>query len=498
MERWSSRIGVVLAVAGSAVGLGNFLRFPGQAVQHGGGAFMIPYFTALILLGIPIGWAEWTMGRYGGQKGLHSAPAILGAIGGPVARYFGVFGLLIPLVVYMYYVLIEAWCLNYAWAYATGSIGDPAVFFQRISGITGHGTFFRQDGAVQTLTFVVLVVAINTWLVYRGLSRGVEWLCRWAMPTMAIFAVIVLVRVLTLGTPDPVHHPERSVEAGLGFMWNPQFSRLSHAETWLAAASQVFFSLSVGFGVIINYASYLRRRDDIVLSSLTASATNELFEVAFGGMITITAAFVFLGASGTTGGTFGLGFQTLPVVFNYMGGVGRFVGAVWFAMLFLAAITSSLSMLQPVKAFLVEALGMTAGRAVLTLVLVAAPGSAFVLYYSGDLLALDTLDFWVGTVAIFILATVQLLCFSFVLGTDRGLALAHEGANIRIPGVFRIVLRWIAPTYLFIVFVGFCIQSLPERLAQLAHDDVARGAVALALLVFLALVLAVRYGRRQL
>src|SRR5688500_6730511 len=167
------------------------------------------------------------------------------------------------------------------------------------------------------------------------------------MPIMAVLAFIVLAFVLTLGTPDPTR-PDQNVINGLGFMWYPQFEKLGDAQTWLAAAGQIFFSLSVGFGVIINYASYMKKKDDVVLSGLTASATNELFEVGFGGLITLTAAFVFLGLNGTiaaaAGGTFGLGFTTLPVVFAQMGTVGTFVGAVWFFMLFLAAITSSISM----------------------------------------------------------------------------------------------------------------------------------------------------------
>src|SRR5881397_2211384 len=98
---WGSRVGVILAVSGSAVGLGNFLRFPGQAVVHGGGAFMIPYVCALLFLALPIGWAEWAMARYGGEKGLHSGPAILGVVGrGRVARYLGILAVLIPMVVY--------------------------------------------------------------------------------------------------------------------------------------------------------------------------------------------------------------------------------------------------------------------------------------------------------------------------------------------------------------------------------------------------------------
>src|SRR5688500_19781431 len=90
-EQWATKLGLILAVAGSAVGLGNFLRFPGQAAQNGGGAFLIPYFVALLVVGIPIGWVEWTLGRYAGKKGLHSAPAIMGLVGkGSIARYFGV------------------------------------------------------------------------------------------------------------------------------------------------------------------------------------------------------------------------------------------------------------------------------------------------------------------------------------------------------------------------------------------------------------------------
>src|SRR3990170_7863943 len=123
-QEWGTRFGVILAVAGSAVGLGNFLRFPGQAAANGGGAFMIPYFCALLFLGIPVGWAEWTMGRYGGRKGLHSAPAILGVFGkGRTARYLGVIGVLIPLAVSFYYTFIESWCLGYFWHYLTGGVG---------------------------------------------------------------------------------------------------------------------------------------------------------------------------------------------------------------------------------------------------------------------------------------------------------------------------------------------------------------------------------------
>ena len=483
-QEWGSRIGVILAVSGSAVGLGNFLRFPGQAAQNGGGAFMIPYFIALLLLGIPIGWAEWTMGKYGGRKGFHSAPAILGVWGrGAVARFFGSVGVLIPLVVYFYYVMIESWCLCYAWNYATGGIGIEGAqavvdqvdrsssFYAEITGSAFNG--FLADGTLhQSVVFWVITFAINIFFVFRGLSKGIETFCRWAMPAMAVCAIVVLVRVLTLGTPDP-SLPDQSVASGLNFMWNPDFDKLSDFKTWLAGAGQIFFSLSVGFGVIINYSSYMRRKDDVVLSGLTSSATNEFFEVGLGGMITLTASVIFLGVSATmanTGGTFSTGFTALPVVFSRMP-VGNLFGAIWFFMLFLAAITSSLSMLQPTKAFFEEALGLTRKAATTLVAGLCFGGNFFVLWFSKGLTALDTLDFWVGTFMIFVVAGTQIICFGWIFGVDRGLAEAHRGAQIRIPRLFRFIIKYVSPTYLLVIFIGFCVYNVPGYVRTVLKGD---------------------------
>jgi hypothetical protein len=192
--QWGTRLGIILAVAGSAVGLGNFLRFPGNAAANGGGAFMIPYFISFLLLGIPIGWAEWAMGRYGGRKGFHSTPAIMGVWGkGPVARYMGAFGVLVPLVIYFYYVVIESWCLRYAIAYATGGIGvDPGAavaaqveaskaYFGEVA-FSGSNGVLDENGVHPSLWFWVVTFALNVWFVFRGLSKGIEKFCLWAMP----------------------------------------------------------------------------------------------------------------------------------------------------------------------------------------------------------------------------------------------------------------------------------------------------------------------------
>jgi NSS family neurotransmitter:Na+ symporter len=205
-QQWGSRLGVILAVAGSAVGLGNFLRFPGNAAENGGGAFMIPYFLALIFLGIPIGWAEWAMGRYGGRKGFHSAPAIMGLWAkGTAGRYLGVFGVLIPLGVYFWYVLIEGWCLYYCFQYLTGGITGvegtlpvtqqreaTLAFFDSLTGTKEHGALFT--GSVHPVVwFIAATIVVNIWFVYRGLSKGIETLCKYAMPVMAVLGIIMLI-----------------------------------------------------------------------------------------------------------------------------------------------------------------------------------------------------------------------------------------------------------------------------------------------------------------
>ena len=504
-EEWGSKLGVILAVAGSAVGLGNFLRFPGQAAQNGGGAFLIPYFCALFLLGIPIGWAEWAMGRYGGKKGFHSATMIMGAIGkGRVARYLGVIGVMIPLGVSTYYMFIETWTFGYFLKYLTGGIGiDVAApieqqtatanaFFDSFTGAAADGSLFSGDG-LYTLIAWVVVFAVNIYFVFRGLSKGIEKFVSAAMPVMAICALIVLVRVLTLGTPDP-SKPDQSVLAGLGYMWNPNYAKLGDFKTWLAAASQIFFSLSVGFGVIINYASYMKKNDDVALSGLTASATNELFEVGFGGMITLTAAVVFLGLSGTSvavsGGTFKLGFATLPVVFAHMGGFGNIMGALWFLVLWLAAITSSLSMYQPAVAHLKEALDWTHGKATAVIASIGTVGALLTLWYSAGGTFLNTMDFWVGTYLIFLLAMAQIIYFAWVFGIDRGWKEIHNGAAIQIPTFVKIIMKYIAPAYLLIVFIGFNVQSFAAELKNATSTVGARVALVTigALLAYLVIV----------
>ncbi|MDR1790045.1 MAG: sodium-dependent transporter [Opitutaceae bacterium] len=468
-ERWSSQFGVILAVSGSAVGLGNFLRFPGLVAQYGGAAFLIAYCVSLLLVGIPVSWAEWTVGRLGGHHGYHSSPGIFHAlIRRPWAKYAGVAGVLLPLAVGMYYIYVEAWCAGYAFNTLTGTLAKQGgadgftAFFNRFVGAAEDGSAFNFSPSGVGL-FVPIALAANLFFIHRGISRGIEKVCRYGMPLLLILAGVLVVRVLTLGAPDAAH-PDRNIPAALGFLWNPTddtLQRLANPQLWLAAGAQVFISLSIGLGPILTYASYLRKNDDIALSSLTSVSTNEFCEVVLGALLTVPAAFLFLGADALAAGqgSFSLGFKTLPAVFENLpfGGLFAFV---FFALLFLAALTSSISVMQPVLAFIEEAFGWRRSRAVAALAVLTTIGTAWTWWFSADLKALDTMDFWAGTIGVFLLGTMVVLTFGWSIGKGRGWKELHRGAAIRVPGVFRPIMLCVTPIYLLTIFALFILANV--------------------------------------
>lgn len=463
-ENWATRLGIILAVAGSAVGLGNFLRFPVQAAQNGGGAFMVPYIIALLLLGIPLCWVEWTMGRAAGGRGHGSGPGILNVFWNHrVSRYFGVLGIFIPLMIYFYYVYIESWCLAYSWYSITGDLSDAAHMGQMKEFLTGYQGLADNDyfsGIGPAYLFFIITFFTNFFFIYRGLAKGIETISKIAMPILVIMGVVIMFRVLTLGAPEP-QLPDWNISNGLGFLWNPDFSRLADAKVWLAAAGQIFFTTSVGLGLIITYASYLRENDDVALSGLTSISINEVVEVVIGASIAIPAAFVFFGPVGiediANGGAFNLGFVTMPMVFAQMPLTGL-LAFMWFFLLFLAGVTSSISMLQPGIAFLEDEFKFNRHQSVGILgafsFIAAQPAILFL-----DKGVLDMMDFWAGTFSIVLFATVEVIIFGWVFGIDRGFEKLHRGADIRVPVVFKYIIKYVTPAYLLIILAYWFYQD---------------------------------------
>ena len=468
-ENWGTRLGIILAVAGSAVGLGNFLRFPGQVCQNGGGAFMIPYFISFLLLGIPLCWIEWTMGRYGGRYSHGSLPGIFDAVvKKPWAKYLGVLGLFVPLVIFFYYSYIESWCLSYSVFSLTGkysSITDPAEMSRFLSAFQGvvSNSYFSSAGVAYA--FFLVTFAVNLIVIYKGLARGIEFLCKIAIPVLVAGGIFLMIRILTLGTPNP-NFVDLNINNALGFMWNPDFTALKNPKVWMAAAGQIFFTLSVGLGAIMTYASYLRSNDDVALSSTTAASMNELFEVIIGGSIIIPAAYVFLGPAATSqnaGSVFNLGFVTMPIIMNQIP-FGDIFGFYWFFLLFLAGVTSSISLLQPVISFLEDEFGWSRHKSAIALGIVCFVISHACIFGLKQGV-LDEFDFWGATLVITLCAFVEVLIFIFYIGINKGWKEFHHGADIKIPSVFKYIF-YITPFFLGSIIAYWAVKDWPTWIAK--------------------------------
>lgn len=505
-EQWGTKIGLILAVAGNAIGLGNFLRFPVQAAQNGGGAFMIPYFIFFLILGIPLMWIEWGIGRNGGKYRHGSAPGMFDVIWkNKMAKYFGALGLFISMTIMIYYTYIESWTLGFS------IFSISQMYFGETTAESMRSFLYSYQGRETSDFFSTLLPAyglmlvtffINFWVLYKGISKGIEKLAKIALPMLFLFAFILAIRIITLGTPDP-SVPENSVWNGFAFIWNPDFSRLGEPSIWLAAAGQIFFTLSVGMGTIHAYASYLKPKDDIALSGLTTSATNEFAEVILGASIAIPVAVAFFGLQATQefarGGAFDLGFVSMPLIFQKIP-LGEIFGFLWFLLLFFAGITSSVAMGQPVVAFLEDEFGMDRHKAVVTLAVIVLIAVQFVIFFL-KFGFLDEMDYWAGTFGLVVFALIETILFMWVFGADKAWKEMNEGGDIQIPRIFYYIMKFITPLVLFIIMIWWFVNdALPVLLLQNAAPESVPyiwGARVLMILIFAGLIYMVNKAWRS-
>ena len=495
-EKWGSKIGLILALAGNAIGLGNFLRFPVQAAQNGGGAFMIPYFLAFVLMGIPLMWTECAMGRMGGRHGYgHTAGMFELLWRHPLAKYLGALGIFIPFTVALYYVYITSWTLAFAYFSLVRDyfgVSTRAGMGAYLSGFQGAASNQFFSNVASAYLFFLITLGASAYIICNGVAGGIERLAKIAMPLLFLIGVALMIRVLSFGTPDPAV-PERSVLNGLGFVWNPQPERLAAAGIWLAAAGQIFFTLSVATGAIPTYASYMREEEDVVLTGLSTAGLNELAEVVLGGTIALTAAVAFFGSSETQeiakGGAFNLGFQALPVIFQKLS-LGNLFGTLWFLLLFFAGITSVVALTEPVMALFQDGLGWDRRRTTCVVV-----GAIFIFTQPVIFLLrhgfLDELDFWIGSFGLVLFALIETIQFAWIFGMERGWEEIRKGAAIPVPYPFYYVIKYVTPLCLFVILIAWAIQDIPAKISLAgvgAEDAPYRWAARLMMLVVLAAV----------
>ncbi|HOH84717.1 MAG TPA: sodium-dependent transporter [Bacteroidales bacterium] len=465
--QWGSRVGLILAMAGNAVGLGNFLRFPVQAVQNGGGAFIIPYLVCFLLMGVPLLFIEWSIGRFGGQFGHHTTPFAFARMSkARMWKYIGVFGIFSNITIASYYCYIESWTMSYVYHSAVGTFAgmdqnSVAAFFDDYLNVFTSTTGIPFEAIV----FFVVCLVLNTWVLSRGLSGGVEKAAKIGMPLLIVFGIFLAVKAIFLKAGQDGAVYDGTV--GLNFLWTPQFDSLANPKVWLAAAGQIFFTLSLGQGSVQCYAAYVKKKDDIALNAMSAGWMNEFVEVVLGSAVIIPISIGYLGIDRvielTSFGGLGLGFRTMPFLFQQWGPLlAAVAGVAFFGLLFFAGITSTLAMGTPVMSFLIDEFNWRRSRAAMgfgfSVLLLGLPTVVF--FKKG---VFDEYDYWAGTVSLVVFAMFEAILFAWVFGMKKGWQEITDGADIKVPAIFKYILKFVTPVILILVFVTSLIRP--------ANDD---------------------------
>ncbi len=333
-DSFGSRFGALVAMAGSAVGLGNLWRFPYLVGENGGAAFIIIYILLSFLICLPIFISEFVIGRRS-QKNAYAAFRDLS--GGSAWRWVGLFTIIVPLVVLSYYSVIGGWSVEYllksvTFAFESASQSAMSTMFSDFVSST-WGPLLVHTGFLLVTTLIVVV----------GIKDGIEKFSKVMMPLL--FFMVLAIAIYSMTLPG--------AKAGLDYLFNPDFSKIT-GKACAAALGQAFFSLSLGFGTIMTYASYVDKKENILFQS-TATAVSDLMFALIAGMAIMPAVFAF-GLNPQSGP--GLVFETLPFVFGQLP-AGGFVAILFFLALLVAALTSSISMLEVAVAYLVEEKGFS-------------------------------------------------------------------------------------------------------------------------------------------
>lgn len=403
-QTWTSNRGFILAAIGSAVGLGNIWRFPGVAYEGGGGAFLVPYLIALITAGLPILFLDYAIG----QRFRGSAPLALRRLWRK-AEVIGWFQTALLFIISVYYAVVIAWALSYFYfSFGTKWGDDTATFFVSDYLRVGEPGVSSElvGGVAWPLLFVWLAIIV---VLALGIARGVEKVNVIGIPLLVLGFGALVIRALTLpGATD-----------GLNELFTPDWSELTNLNVWIAAYSQIFFSMSIAFGIMISYASFQRRKANMTSSGLVVGFANSSFEILAG--IGVFSALGFLAHQqnvlvGELEGISGpiLSFVTFPAVISQMPG-SWFFGALFFGSLVIAGFTSLVSLVVGVSVAVQEKFGLSQRAAAIGVGVSCAVVSFGLFATTTGLIALDTVDMFannVGVVSSAIIMSVTVVWFA--------------------------------------------------------------------------------------
>ncbi|HPF85286.1 MAG TPA: sodium-dependent transporter [Aminivibrio sp.] len=327
-EHWGSRIGFILAAAGSAVGLGNIWRFPYITGKYGGAAFVLVYLALIFIVGFSVMLAEMAIGRKAQLNAVGSFQKLRGGAW-PIVGWMGV---LAGFMILSFYGVIGGWTIKYfIWSF-TGLMGDAAA------GKAGDVFGAFVTNTPQVIMYQAIFMLITIWVVYKGIGEGIEKYCKILMPALFVILLILIVRSVTL----------EGAGKGLEFYLKPDFSKLT-GESFAAALGQAFFSLSLGMGCMITYGSYVDKQTTLPGAAIQVCVIDTMVAI-LAGLAIFPAVFAF-GVDAGAGP--GLTFVTLPSVFAKMAGSSIW-SALFFLLLFIAALTSAISLLEVVAAYVID------------------------------------------------------------------------------------------------------------------------------------------------
>ena len=439
-ENWSGRTGFIIAAIGSAVGLGNIWRFPYVAYDNGGGAFMVPYLIALLTAGIPLLFLDYIIGH----KYRTAAPRAYKKFS-PSGQFVGWWQTLVSFVIAIYYAAVIVWAGSYMFFSFGQKWGEDTTNFF-VSDFVKHTGDLTSVFVPQMFIGLVIVWAVSILIMFGGIRKGVELANKICLPLLLVLFGIMVYKAVNL--PGAI--------VGLNAFFEPNWVKMKDPNVWLAAYGHIFFSLSVGFGIMVTYASYLQKNTNLTGAGLVVGFANSSFELIAG--IGIFAAIGFMAVSTgqdvseVASGGVGLAFFVFPKIISTMGASGDIVGFLFFGSLVVAGISSLISILEvPISAFQ-EKFDWSRKKAVSIICGVCAVISISAFSTGSSLVLVDVIDHFANNIGIVAGGLMSIVLVTWFNRDKIPNLLAHSNriSSVKLGGAWIFMLTVITPTVLTI------------------------------------------------